>query len=146
MGEEMGCRFKGKYINRFEFKGLKNKVSGGVLLALLQWLGFVTANQNHPNPHFCRNGQILLDFYLFLMDYGCLRLMCCWFCSGLSGICYCGSFGSCFLHPNLPLARVMQKSLFWLCWWPEQLSVNLEQQVRWHPMSSPDSESVQALH
>lgn len=75
-------------------------------MVLLQWLGFVTTKQIPISSKTVR----YLDIYLFLWDCDYLRLMCCWFCSGLSGICYGGSFGSCFSHPNLSLAHVMQKS------------------------------------
>lgn len=38
-------------------------------MALLLWLGFVTAKQNHLNPHFFRNGKIpsFRIFFLWVM-------------------------------------------------------------------------------
>lgn len=48
------------------YKSFRRYVADGVL----QWPGFIAAKQNHPNPHFFRKGKVLLDFYLFLIDYG----------------------------------------------------------------------------
>lgn len=75
---------------------LKKKVSGGVLLmALLLWLGFITAKENHLNPHFFRNGKIPSFRFFFFMSYEGLGLMCCWFCSGKAAAVVPGLGGFC---------------------------------------------------